>query len=80
MGLMKIQAKKKAALGDLVRCCVSKSVALAIGYAVSGLVVFGSYKMFGAKGLLAVILFLVVDQVYYRIKHGHWQKTVYADD
>jgi hypothetical protein len=55
-------------------------VALAIGYAVSGLVVFGSYKMFGVKGLLAVILFLVVDQVYYRIKHGHWQKTVYADD
>lgn len=59
---------------------MSKSVALAIGYAVSGLVVFGSYKMFGAKGLLAVILFLVVDQVYYRIKHGNWQKTIYADD
>lgn len=59
---------------------MSKGVALAIGYAISGVIVFGSFKLFGAKALLLIIAALVVDQVYYRIKHGHWQKTIHADD
>lgn len=59
---------------------MSKGVALAIGYAISGVIVFGSFKLFGVKALLLIIAALVVDQVYYRIKHGHWQKTIRADD
>lgn len=59
---------------------MSKGVALAIGYAISGVIVFGSFKLFGVKALLLIIAALVVDQVYYRVKHGHWQKTIHADD
>lgn len=59
---------------------MSKGLALAIGYTISGVIVFGGFKLFGVKALLLIIAALVVDQVYYRVKHGCWQKTMYAED